>query len=407
MANLIGSVPFKSGAIITQLFGEHPEIYQKFGLAGHEGVDLIPRDSNWNILAIADGEVVRMAFSAKDYGNYVVVLNLAMRFTLWYCHLASTGVQLGQKLKIGDFVGVMGETGNATGPHLHAGKRETDAAGNPIHLDNGYQGFVDPLPMLTGGHVRTPRERLVAAWRSMGITYNEQEVTAFLAKARLLALGYPLADEYRDLQQDGLMIAGQAFDPGVVLETLEGQWSLDKIRPFSLITGEAWSPGVSPSPGPAPKPELMPYTFPPVLATAGALGEEGVPVPGQPFYRLTGAAVRTGSAALVAVTLIGKNGIPLIGGRVVNLFADGSGEVIQTDGSGTARFQLAASPVFSDPGTGPCTVFVADDSTFIDMDNMPNQVVYKAKLSDRVKSLGDFQGARVEIYLQFLEQEVS
>ncbi len=151
---------------------------------------------------------------------------------------------------------------------------------------------------------------------------------------------------------------------------------------------------------------MQPYAFPNALTNVGAVGEEGHPTPGQPFYRLTGATVRQGISAFMVVTVLGKSA-PAIGVKVVNLFPDGNGEVIETDGSGVARFQFAASSAFSNPGAGPFTVFVADSGAFKDFDATPKHVSFTSKLSDIVHSLGDFHGEHTEIYLQFVEQDDS
>jgi hypothetical protein len=151
---------------------------------------------------------------------------------------------------------------------------------------------------------------------------------------------------------------------------------------------------------------MQAYQFPSALTAIGAVGEEGQPAAGQPFFRLNGAAVRQGVSAFMVVTVIGKSGTPLIGAKVLNLFPDGNGEILQTDGSGVARFQFGASSAFTNPGTGPFTIFVADDSAFKDSDSIPKRVVFKARLSDIVKSLGDFQGQHTEINIQFVEQTV-
>lgn len=122
------------------------------------------------------------------------------------------------------------------------------------------------------------------------------------------------------------------------------------------------------------------------------------------LYALSGVTIRRGVNAFNVNTFIGAGGIPAIGVVVVNLFPNGNGDEPQaTDGSGVARFQYAASSAFTDPGSGPFTVFATDQATK-DSDAIPKVVHYGAILSDKIHSLGDFQGTHTEIYLQFVER---
>ncbi len=86
----------------------------------------------------------------KDYGNFVVIWNRENHRGWWYCHLAKNVVSLGQEVRAGEILGVMGNTGNSHGYHLHLGLRMADANGYAVNLDNGYRGFLDPLPLLEG-----------------------------------------------------------------------------------------------------------------------------------------------------------------------------------------------------------------------------------------------------------------
>ncbi|MEP7200870.1 MAG: hypothetical protein ABI874_13690 [Chloroflexota bacterium] len=149
---------------------------------------------------------------------------------------------------------------------------------------------------------------------------------------------------------------------------------------------------------------MQAYSFPSVLTTIGANGEEGRPVANLPFYRISGATVRRGVSAFMVITVLGRNGAPTIGAKVVNLFPDGNGEVIESDGSGNARFQFGPSSAFTTPGSGPFTVFIADEAS---KDSEAKRVVFSNKISDIVHSLGDFQGTHTEIYLQFVEQDTN
>jgi murein DD-endopeptidase MepM/ murein hydrolase activator NlpD len=145
------NVPFRGGFSITQYFGNNPLYYGQFGLAGHEGVDVIPYEGNNTLYAIEDGIVLRdndIPRNGGAYGNYTVIWNATNRRAWWYCHMAVNYVFYGQRVSFGQRIGVMGSTGNSSGPHLHLGLRYSDSRGYPINVGNGYQGYIDPLPVL-------------------------------------------------------------------------------------------------------------------------------------------------------------------------------------------------------------------------------------------------------------------
>ena len=69
------------------------------------------------IFAAADG-VVRYAGTHNSYGNYVRILHEDGDESL-YAHMQYVFVRSGQPVTAGQVLGTVGETGNATGPHLH------------------------------------------------------------------------------------------------------------------------------------------------------------------------------------------------------------------------------------------------------------------------------------------------
>lgn len=69
------------------------------------------------VLAAADG-VVRVAGKHASYGNYLRVLHADGDETL-YAHMQYLFVGAGAVVTAGQILGTVGETGNATGPHLH------------------------------------------------------------------------------------------------------------------------------------------------------------------------------------------------------------------------------------------------------------------------------------------------
>lgn len=149
---------FDEDAIITQAFGVNPDYYAKWNFAGHEGIDLVPKSKRLHspVFAVESGVVVRDTddplgdLPNKNYGKKVVIWNQNTRRSWWYCHLESNDVSLGQKIEEGQKIGNYGNTGNTTGPHLHLCSRLSDANGTAINTDNGFKGFIDPMPYLVG-----------------------------------------------------------------------------------------------------------------------------------------------------------------------------------------------------------------------------------------------------------------
>lgn len=85
----------------------------------HWGVDY-GKDAGTRIIAAASGKVT-YAKSTAGYGNTVMIVHTigGQTYETVYAHLASIGVKVGQAVKQGDVIAVMGTTGTSTGVHLH------------------------------------------------------------------------------------------------------------------------------------------------------------------------------------------------------------------------------------------------------------------------------------------------
>lgn len=84
----------------------------------HTGVDRVS-DKDKTIVAIADGVVQRINDCGESYGNHVVYRTTGGIVVLC-AHLANKPtVKVGEKIKIGQKIGIMGNTGHSTGAHLH------------------------------------------------------------------------------------------------------------------------------------------------------------------------------------------------------------------------------------------------------------------------------------------------
>lgn len=92
------------------------------GRAQHNGIDFNPGNGA-PIYAVADGIVILHADDQYGYGNNVVISHNvgALAFDSQYSHMqtGSSPLKAGDVVKAGDFIGLVGETGNSTGPHLH------------------------------------------------------------------------------------------------------------------------------------------------------------------------------------------------------------------------------------------------------------------------------------------------
>ena len=118
-------VPINSENIkITSYYGNRKYYYQgKLIKDFHNGIDLVPSPCNNNeILAFADGVVTSMQKTGKQYktGCYVRIKHSNGLYTLYY-HLKSGTicVNVGDKVKKGQKLGIIGTTGKSTGIHLH------------------------------------------------------------------------------------------------------------------------------------------------------------------------------------------------------------------------------------------------------------------------------------------------
>ena len=105
----------------------------------HTGLD-ISTPVGTKVQAPADGVVVSCG-QKGGYGNSIIV-DHGFGIVTRYGHLSGFNVKPGQRIKRGDVIGFVGDTGRSTGPHLHYEVWVRDQAQNPIHyiLDE-YRSF--------------------------------------------------------------------------------------------------------------------------------------------------------------------------------------------------------------------------------------------------------------------------
>jgi len=133
--------PFDHSVPITSGFG-YSDSYGGY----HSGIDFIP-GAGAPISAIADGVVLWVGWDGTGYGYYVKIQSQVdgHQIVAIYAHMIDNSAQMypGQLIKVGDFVGLTGETGIAYGAHLHLGIQQDGT-------------LIDPFPWLTEHATDTP-----------------------------------------------------------------------------------------------------------------------------------------------------------------------------------------------------------------------------------------------------------
>lgn len=114
---MIVTKPYAGDFSISQRYGSNAGAYARFGMRGHNGIDVACR-SGTALLACVAGVVTERRNDATGYGLYTVLTDAAGGEWL-YGHGASWSVREGQAVEAGQRLGTSGSTGNSTGPHLH------------------------------------------------------------------------------------------------------------------------------------------------------------------------------------------------------------------------------------------------------------------------------------------------
>jgi len=114
------------------------KIVSKFGYRGrnhfHKGLDVHLRRGQ-EVKAVFPGKVRYARYNSGGYG-YLVIIRHYNGTETYYAHLSKLLVSSNQEVKAGDVIGLGGNTGASSGPHLHFEIRLEDKAINPEKIFN-------------------------------------------------------------------------------------------------------------------------------------------------------------------------------------------------------------------------------------------------------------------------------
>lgn len=114
------------------------------GSRSHEGIDI--RAKRGTPVVASESGFITQAGTNNLGGKVVFLSSLSSPYSLYYAHLDSQLVSAGQRVRLGDTLGLVGNTGNAitTAPHLHFGIYQRG------------QGAVNPLPFINDRAEKVP-----------------------------------------------------------------------------------------------------------------------------------------------------------------------------------------------------------------------------------------------------------
>jgi murein DD-endopeptidase MepM/ murein hydrolase activator NlpD len=126
----ISPIKLDSTNTISSYFGSRDDPFT-FILRAHQGIDL-PGKFNTPVHSTASGTVTLCKDSRTGYGNEIII-DHGFGYSTRYAHLNKILVTEGQKVKRGQEIGLMGNSGRSTGIHLHYEVRYNGEPENPMY----------------------------------------------------------------------------------------------------------------------------------------------------------------------------------------------------------------------------------------------------------------------------------
>jgi murein DD-endopeptidase MepM/ murein hydrolase activator NlpD len=101
----------------------------------HKGMDF-SAPTGTPIYAPSDGKIIRVDSRSAGYGKHIRI-DHGFGYVTLYAHLSEYNVRRGQRVKRGDVIGFVGNTGRSVAPHLHYEIRKDGKHLNPINFYYG------------------------------------------------------------------------------------------------------------------------------------------------------------------------------------------------------------------------------------------------------------------------------
>jgi hypothetical protein len=228
---MLQNLPFIGSFPISQAFGDHPAHYAGFGcgntpLRGHNGLDF-PTPPGTPVIAVQAGVVLSAGTDPGRFGHFVL-LGHEWGQSL-YAHLGELRVGQGQQVAAGQPLGVSGNSGRSTAPHLHFGLRIA-----PFSVADGWCGYSDPQPYLD--RLTQPRGSIIGP-HIIGGVHQHLDLLRRWQPRLILALD-PNPEEMVLVREacPNTVIIGRVFEPDGAIDSRiranpqeAARWAHDKV----------------------------------------------------------------------------------------------------------------------------------------------------------------------------------
>ena len=204
--------------VMSDGYGISPTSYRNHA---HNGIDLKARYQD--VMATENqGRVVKVG-SDKTSGNFAVVEYDRADGAKWrvsYCHLDSVAVRQGDTVNAGKKLGVSGNTGNSTGPHLHLTVRHQAAGATEFKTVDplNYLAEIAVRGNLTATVVKKGTNADLLASRKGGVDTTPTQADRLIAQSQLTTQQQQNAQAGAQLTQ-----RTGSNDPNTLLAYLMGQ----------------------------------------------------------------------------------------------------------------------------------------------------------------------------------------
>ncbi len=140
------------------------------GVRKHEGIDIFAKKGT-PVVAICDGVVEKVGTTPKG-GKVVWLRSADHAWSVYYAHLNQQKVKVGQIVKKGEFIGTVGNTGNAkyTPSHLHFGIYTYNGAINPFpyvksspKIAKPYSNVQPKQPLVVDGKIMKAEDKTIGS----------------------------------------------------------------------------------------------------------------------------------------------------------------------------------------------------------------------------------------------------